>query len=73
MSFVTLVETEDLKEWTLPIFDKSKKKAGELKFTTQFIYVAPDPPINPKLNRNCVLKVTIKDGKFFKDNDTFGK
>jgi hypothetical protein len=34
MSFVTLVETEDLKEWTLPIFDKSKKKAGELKFTT---------------------------------------
>lgn len=41
--------------------------------TSQFIYVPPDPPINPDLNRNCVLRVTMIEGKFFKDNDTFGK
>ena len=41
--------------------------------TSQFIYVPPDPEINPDLNRNCILKVTFIEGKFFKDNDTFGK
>lgn len=73
LSFVTLVESEDVKEHTLILLDKAKKKAGELKMTSQFIYVAPDPEINPDLNRNCILKVTIQEGKFFKDNDTFGK
>ena len=28
---------------------------------------------NPDLNRNCYLSVTIHEGKFFKDQDTFGK
>jgi len=55
------------------LLDKEKKKAGELKMTSQFIYVPPDPEINPDLNRNCILKVTFIEGKFFKDNDTFGK
>ena len=73
LSFVTLVESEDIKQHTLILLDKAKKKAGELHMTSQFIYVPPDPEINPDLNRNCILRVTFIEGKFFKDNDTFGK
>jgi len=73
LSFVTLVESEDIKQHTLILMDKAKKKAGELHMTSQFIYVPPDPEINPDLNRNCILRVTFIEGKFFKDNDTFGK
>lgn len=72
-SFVTLVENEDLKTHKIVLNDNDKKKAGELIFTTQFIYVAPEPECNYDLNRNCILKVMIHSGKFFKDNDTFGK
>ena len=34
ISFVTLVENEDVKEHTLTLLDKEKKKAGELKMTS---------------------------------------
>lgn len=32
-----------------------------------------DPEPNPDLNRNCILRVTIHDSKFFNDNDMLGK
>lgn len=73
ISFVTLVETEDLKTHTLLLSDEDGKKAGELIVTSQFVYVPPDPECNFDLNRNCILKVWIHNAKFFKDHDTFGK
>lgn len=73
ISYVSLVENEELKKHEVLLFDKEKKKAGELILTSQFIYVPPDPEPNPDLNRNCILKIMIHNAKFFKDNDTFGK
>jgi hypothetical protein len=59
ISFVTLVEDEEEKTSTITLFDKSKKKAGELVVSTQFIFVRPDPEPNPQLTRNCSLCVTF--------------
>lgn len=73
ISYVSLVETEELKEHSIQLFDKEKKQAGELWFTSQFVYIPHDPEPNPDLNRNCILKVIIHDAKFFKDNDFLGK
>lgn len=73
MSFVTLVEDEEEHVHTVKIYDTNSKEAGTLIVATQFIYVAPDPEPNMDLNRNCTLSILIKDAKFFKDADTFGK
>jgi len=55
------------------LFDKEKKKAGDLVLTSQFIYVPNDPEPNPDLNRNCILRVEVLNAKFFKDSDIMGK
>ena len=73
ISYVSLVENEELKNHTVQLFDKVKKVAGTLILTSQFVYVPPDPEPNPDLNRNCILRIIVHDAKFFKDNDTFGK
>lgn len=73
ISYVSLVENEELKTHNVQLFDKEKKKAGDLVMTTQFIFVPNDPEPNPDLNRNCILRVHVYDAKFFKDADMLGK
>ena len=57
----------------MKLYDDGDKESGEVVFKTKFICVDPDPEPNPKLNRNCTLKLTILDLTTFKDADTFGK
>lgn len=71
-SFLKLVENEEIQRHDLTLFDQDKK-IGQLIVQTQFIVVPADPEPCPDLNRNCYLTVTIHEGKFFKDQDTFGK
>lgn len=60
-------------------FDSKGKKAGDVSFSTRFIWAEPDPPMikrNEKLmpmNKKCKLDVTIIDATFLKDADMFGK
>jgi len=73
ISYVSLVENDEIKNHTVQLFDTEKKVAGELILTSQFIFVPEDPEPNPDLNRNCILRIIVHNAKFFKDNDTFGK
>ena len=73
ISYVSLTENDELKTHNVILFDKEKKKAGDLILTSQFIYIPNDPEPNPDLNRNCILRVIVHDAKFFKDNDFLGK
>ena len=57
----------------MKLYDKDGKESGEVTIRTKFVYVPPDPEINPKLNRNCILKLCILSIETFKDADTFGK
>lgn len=68
-----MIENEEPKTQSLILFDKDKKKSGEIVIETQFIYVAPEPEPNPNLNRNCSLQITLGKANFFKDNDLIGK
>ena len=71
--FVTLIEDEEEHEYQLKLYDDGAKESGEVVFKTKFICVPPVPQPNPKLNRNCMLKLKILDLTTFKDADTFGK
>ena len=73
ISYVSLVENEELKTHNVQLFDKEKKKAGDLILTSQFVYVPNDPEPNPDLNRNCILRVEVLNAKFFQDSDIMGK
>jgi len=73
ISYVSLVENDEIKNHTVQLFDTEKKVAGELILTSQFIFVPEDPEPHPDLNRNCILRIIVHNAKFFKDNDTFGK
>lgn len=73
IAFVYLVEHEEPINQVLDLFDKGKKKAGTVEIESRFIYIPPDPPANPDLNRNCTLAITLKRASFFKDADLIGK
>lgn len=72
ISYVKLIESNDemIHDYDLYL---DCKKTGNVKFSTQFVFVKPDPPPNPLLNCNCRLNVIIKTATFEKDADTFGK
>ena len=46
--------------------------AGTINISTQFIWREADP-IPKKLNSKCYLELTILDGEWFADADTFGQ
>jgi hypothetical protein len=55
------------------MYDKDKKKSGDLEIETTFIYVPSEPEPNKLLNRNCTLCITLGKANFVKDNDLIGK
>jgi hypothetical protein len=69
VSFVSLVESEQVKEQTLELFDKNRKKAGELIIVTEFVMVGTIPEMNPRLNNNCILRLRIRESKLLKESD----
>jgi hypothetical protein len=52
---------------------KDCKKIGNIKFSTEFVWKQPDPPLNPKLNSNCKIEIIIEEANFLKDADLIGK
>jgi hypothetical protein len=72
ISYYKLIVDEELHEWDLDIF-MDYKKAGNVKFSTRFVWCEPDPPANPLLNANCMLQLIIKSATFLKDADLIGK
>jgi hypothetical protein len=52
---------------------KDCKKTGNVKFQTEFVWKQPDPPLNPKLNKNCRVEIIIEKAEFLKDVDFIGK
>ena len=72
LSFVPMVADDKEQNYDVDLF-LDYKKTGNVKFSTKFIWMKPDPPPNPKLNANCRMNVVIKSGVFLKDADTFGK
>lgn len=73
LSFLMLTENEELKTHNLVLLDKNEKKTGDIVVTTQFIVAPPDSDPNPEINKNCILKLTIGEATFLKDNDAIGK
>jgi Ca2+-dependent lipid-binding protein len=72
ISFIKLVEDNKEKSFDVDIFHEYKK-TGNIKFTTKFIWMKPDPPANPLLNPNCRLNLIIVSATFLKDADLIGK
>ena len=72
LSFNNLTQDENLNQWPLEIYDKNYKMAGTINISTQFIWREADP-IPKKLNSKCYLELTILDGEWFSDADTFGQ
>ena len=73
LDFEDYVEDDRVHEFDLELYDDKGQKAGNLRLSTQVVFVLPDPPLNPTLNYNCMLEIKIKEANFFKDQDTFGK
>lgn len=72
LSFCNLTADEQLNHWPLELYDKNYKMAGTVNISTQFIWYDSDP-IPKKLNSKCQLVLTILDGEWFSDADTFGQ
>ena len=58
LSYVSLIEDTKEKIHDLDLF-MNFKKSGNVKFTTRFIWMEPDPDPNPLLNANCRLILNI--------------
>lgn len=60
---------------SVDILDKKGKKAGHIKFKTEFVwaqYIKPIP--DPQMDKKSLLKIVIEEAHFLKDDaDTFGK
>jgi hypothetical protein len=72
LSFCNLTVDENINEWPLELYDKNYKMAGTVNISTQFIWKDSDP-IPSKLNSRCKLILTILEGEWFSDADTFGQ
>ena len=79
IKFADLVKTSNVQEFHVDHFDNKGKKAGDITFSTRYIWAEPDPPIVKRdekrkpMNKKCKLDVTIIDATFLKDADMFGK
>lgn len=71
-SMINFVQDDKEHEHDFDIWHEFKR-TGNMKFTTKFIWRAPDPPPNPKLNSNCRLEIKILEAHFLKDADLIGK
>jgi hypothetical protein len=58
LSYVALIEDTKEKMHDLDLF-LDYKKTGNVKFTTKFIWMEPDPDPNPILNANCRIILNI--------------
>lgn len=72
ISYISLVQDDKEQEHNYDLWHEFKR-TGNLKFTTKFIWRAPDPPPNPNLNSNCRIEIIIKEAHFLKDADLIGK
>jgi len=75
MGYSKFMKQGTLKE-TVDLLNKKKKKAGTVTFSTEFVWMKPDPPLVPRdkdLNKKCKLLVKIIDATFLKDADLMGK
>ena len=73
IDFEDYVEDDRVHQFNVELYDDHGQKAGSMTFSTQVIFVKPDPPLNPTLNYNCMLQIKIKEANFFKDSDLIGK
>ena len=69
IDFEDYVEDDRVHQFDEELYDDHGQKAGSMTFSTQVIFVKPDPPLNPTLNYNCMLQIKIKEANFFKDSD----
>ena len=79
IKFADLVKTTNVQDFHVDHLDAKNKKAGDISFSTRYIWAEPDPPkvkrneqLKP-MNKKCKLDVTIIDATFLKDADMFGK
>lgn len=75
MSLKSLSEYQGRVKHSVDILDKKGKKAGHIKFKTEFVwaqYIKPIP--DPQMDKKSLLKIIIEEAHFLKDDaDTFGK
>tara|TARA_B110000285_G_C15094602_1_gene601162 strand:- start:393 stop:623 length:231 start_codon:yes stop_codon:yes gene_type:complete len=69
---MNLCQNDKENHFNLDIFHECKK-TGNVKFSTEFVWKQPDPPLNDSLNSNCRLEMIIKEATFLKDADLIGK
>jgi len=73
LDFEDYAEDDRVHEFDLELFEPKGAKAGNLKLSTQLVFVQPDPPLNPRCNYNCQLEIKMKEATFLKDSDLIGK
>jgi hypothetical protein len=73
MDFIDSLSDDKVHEFEMEIFDPKGALAGMIKLSTQLILVLPDPPLNPRLNYNCLLEIKMTEATFLKDSDLIGK
>ena len=73
LDLVDYVGDDKVNEFDLELFEKNGQKAGNVRLSTQLVFVQPDPPLNPDINYNCKLQIDLVEASFLKDTDTFGK
>ena len=75
MSFFNLCEYEGRVKHSVDLLDKKGKKAGHIKFKTEFQWIEYIPPVpDTQMDKKSLLKIVIQEAHFLKDDgDTFGK
>ena len=71
----TLCDYQGRVKHSLDLFDSKNKKAGHIKFKTEFKWFEYVPPVaDPQMDKKSLLKIVIEEAHFLKDDgDAFGK
>ena len=74
ITWKSLCDFEGTVKHNVDVLDEKGKKSGNVVFKTDFKWCEYNPPKpSEKLNSKSLLRVIIKEAKFEKDADTFGK